>query len=431
MKEYNVLVFPCGTEIANEVIGSLKNNKYFKINLASSEGSSYCNYRNQKIDILPYIDDNNFLKLLNEVIEQKNIDFIIPAHDDVAFELAQLDERIKAKIIGQSKKVNDIVRFKDVTYDYFTDILPLAKIYKDELLAYDFPLFTKPKRGQGSQNSLRLDTIEEYKTFFSTNKKEEFVLMECLTGQEFTIDCFSDKGTVLYFGARTREKTSRGISIQSTFVVDIELNKQFETYANIISENLNMNGIWFYQMKFDKNNELKLLEVGPRVSGTMMLNRSRGVNFIELALYQRLGFDVEVIFNDIEISLARALIPIYKHNIEYENLYIDFDDTLFLEEKYINPDIMKLIFQVKNENKKVYLITKNKKFNLAKTLHAFGITNIFDEIIHIHENEKKIDYMKLNSVLIDDSFVERKQATAKGFYALSIDNFSILLRENI
>lgn len=430
MKEYNVLVFPCGTEIANEIISSLKNNKYFKIILASSMGSSYCNYRNQKINILPYIDDNNFLKLLNEVIEQKSIDFIIPAHDDVAFELAQLDEQIQAKIIGQSKKVNNIVRFKDVTYNHFTDILPLAKIYKEELPIYEFPLFTKPKRGQGSQNALRLENKEEYESFFKTNRREEFVLMECLTGQEFTIDCFSDKGNMLYYGARTREKTSRGISIQSTFVTDIEHNKQFEKFANIISKNLNMNGIWFYQMKFDKNNELKLLEVGPRVSGTMMLNRSRGVNFIELALYQKLGFDVEVIFNDIEISLARALVPIYKHNIEYENLYIDFDDTLFLEEKYINPDIIKLIFQAKNENKKVYLITKNKKLNLAKTLHKFGITNIFDEIIHIHENEKKIDYMQLNSVLIDDSFVERKQAIEKGFYAFSVDNHNILIMEN-
>lgn len=427
MKQYNILVFPCGTEIANEIISSLASHKYFKLIFASSEGNSYCNFRGKEISILPYVTDETFLSELNNIILNKQIDFIIPAHDDVAFVLSYIENQIKAKVIGQSKVVNDIVRFKDVTYEYFKNILPLGKVFDLEPRSDEFPVFVKPKRGQGSFNSLKLNTLNEYNSFFNQNKLDEFVVMENLSGQEFTIDCFSDNGNVMYFGARTREKTTRGISIQSTFVSDSSLNEQFQKYADIISQNLNMQGVWFYQMKFDRNNELKLLEIGSRASGTMMLNRARGVNFIELALYQKIGFNVEVIFNDIEISLARALVPIYKHNINYENLYIDFDDTLLLDEKFINPELMKLIFQVKNEEKKVYLITKNKKFNLAKILHKFGITNIFDEIIHIHENDKKIDYMKQKSILIDDSFVERKEAKEAGYYVFGLDNFNILM----
>ncbi len=431
MKEYNVLVFPCGTEIANEVINSLVNHKYFKLLFASSsEGTSYCNFRGKEISILPYVTDENFSNELNNIISNKQIDFIIPAHDDVAFALSQIETKLEAKIIGQSKDVNDIVRFKDVTYKHFINILPLGKVFDSAPQNNQFPIFVKPKKGQGSFNSLKLNTLDEYNSFFNQNKLDDFVIMENLSGQEFTIDCFSDNGNVLYSGARTREKTTRGISIQSTFITDTSLKEQFKKYANIISENLNMHGVWFYQMKFDKNQELKLLEIGPRVSGTMMLNRARGVNFIELALYQKLGFDVEVVFNDIEISLARALVPIYKHNINYNNLYIDFDDTLLLEEKFINPELMKLIFQAKNQEKKVYLITKNKKFNLAKTLHKFGITNIFDEIIHIHGDDDKTCYMLSNSVLIDDSFVERKNAKRKGFYVFGLDNFSILFNGN-
>lgn len=426
MRHYNILVFPCGTEIANEIINSLANHKYFKLIFASSEETSYCNFRGKEISILPYVTDNTFINELNNLISKKRIDFIIPAHDDVAFALSQIENEIEAEIIGQSKYVNEIVRFKDVTYKHFKNILPLGKVYDSEPQDDVFPVFVKPKKGQGSFNSFKLNTLNEYISFFSQNKLENFVVMEYLSGQEFTIDCFSDKGNVLYFGARTREKTTRGISIQSTFVSDKNLNEYFKKYAQIISQNLTMHGVWFYQMKFDKNNQLKLLEIGPRVSGTMMLNRVRGVNFIELALYQKLGFSIEVVFNDIEVSLARALLPIYKHNIQYDNLYIDFDDTLLLEERNINADLMKLIFQAKNKEKKVYLITKNKNFNLAKTLHKFGITNIFDEIIHLHENERKVSYMQERSILIDDSFVERKEAILHGFYAFSLDNFKVL-----
>ncbi len=429
MNQYNILVFPCGTEIANEVINSLVNHKYFKLIFASSEGTSYCNFRGKEISILPYVTDEFFLSELNNLIVSKQVNFIIPAHDDVAFVLSQIEDEIEAKVIGQSKDVNDIVRFKDITYKHFKNILPLGRVFDSEPQNNDFPIFVKPKRGQGSFNSLKINTLDEYNSFFNQNKLDDFVIMENFSGQEFTIDCFSHNGNVFYAGARTRDKTTRGISIQSTFISDISLNEQFKKYADIISQNLNMHGVWFYQMKFDKNNELKLLEIGPRVSGTMMLNRARGVNFIELALYQKLGFDVEVVFNDIELSLARALVPIYKHNMQFDNLYIDFDDTLLLEEKYINAELMKLIFKVKNKNKQVYLITKNKKFNLAKTLHKFGITNIFDEIIHLHENDKKVDYMTGKSILIDDSFAERRDAIDAGLYAIGLDNINILIQD--
>ena len=159
-----------------------------------------------------------------------------------------------------------------------------------------------------------------------------------------------------------------------------------------------------------------------------MLNRSRGVNFIELALYQKLGFSVEVVFNDIEIAFGRALVPKYKTNIEYENLYIDFDDTLFLDEEYINADLMKLIFQAKNLNKNVYLITKNRNNNLLKTLYRFGISNIFDDIIHIQDSDQKVRYMKKNALLIDDSFKERKEAIGNGFYAYGNDAIDMLIK---
>ncbi len=427
MKIYNVLVFPCGTEIANEIINALKYNKSFKTKLASSEGMSYCNFRNEEIHILPYVTDDSFLDDLTEVINRENIDFIIPAHDDVAFALSYIEEIIDAKVIGQNCVVNEIVRFKDKTYDYFKDILPIANVYeKEEDIV--FPFFVKPKRGQGSQDSFLIKNQQEFDHFKDQYSSEEFVWMEYLDGAEFTIDCFSDKGNLLYAGGRTREKMTRGISVQSTFVNDKALKEQFQIFADIISQKIEMNGLWFYQMKLDRTGKLKLLEIGPRVSGTMMLNRARGVNFIELALYQKLGFDVEVIFNDIEISLGRALVPKYKTNIEYENLYIDFDDTLFLDEKYINTDLMKLIFQAKNENKNVYLITKNKKNNLTKALHTFGISHIFDDILHIKDSDKKVNYMKKESLLIDDSFQERKEAIDSGLYAFGNDTIDLLTR---
>lgn len=428
MNQYNILVFPCGTEIANEVISSIKNHKYFKLFYASSEKLSYCNFIGNKIYQLPYVSDKSFLSSLNELISKLRIDFIIPAHDDVAYELSKNSKKINSKIIGQSFEVNNIVRFKDKTYDFFKNILPIPKIYNDIPKKNDFPVFVKPKRGQGSLNALSLKNLDEFESFFKTHSRDDFVVMELLTGKEFTIDCFSHNEELLYFGARTRDKTMKGITVVSSFVNEDSLNKEFKKYANTISKELKMHGVWFFQMKYDKNNKLKLLEIGPRVAGSMILNRMRGVNFIELAIYQALGMDIKVNVNPVyDLRMGRALHSIFKTDIKYNNLYIDFDDTLLLDEKHLNIDLMKLIFKAKNEDKKIYLITKNKKNNLTKILHKFGIMHIFDEIIHLYENQKKIDFMKKNSVLIDDSFKERTEALDAGIYSFDVNSINVLL----
>ena len=427
MKKHNVLVFPCGTEIANEIINSLEHNKHFKVKFASSEKNTYCNYRNKQIDHLPYVTADSFLSDLKKIIKQEKIRFIIPAHDDVAFALSQLEYIPGVDIIGQSGGVNEIVRFKDKTYSYFKGLLPIAAVYEKEEEVV-FPFFVKPKRGQGAFNSFLLKTQKDFECFKKSFESDDFVWMEYLPGDEFTIDCFSDEGELLYAGARTREKIARGISVRSTLVVEEALNSKFQKFAEIISEELELNGLWFYQMKIDRNGELKLLEIGPRVSGTMMLNRARGVNFVELALFQSLGLPVEIVFNNIEVSVGRALVAKYSTNIKYKNLYIDFDDTLLIDEQHINTDLVKLVFQAKNEKKSVFLITKNKKQNLAHVLHRFGITNIFDGIVHLKTADKKVDFMEDNSLLVDDSFKERREVIDCGMYAFGIDAVSALLK---
>lgn len=430
-QHYNVLVFPAGTEMANEITNSLKCHKNFELFFASSEACTYCHYLNIAVEFLPYVTNKDFLSELRTLIYKNNIQLIIPAHDDVAYVLAQLENHLSANVIGQSSQVNEIVRFKDKTYKFFNGFLPLPKVLTQKPSSSDYPVFVKPKQGQGSFNAFKVSDAKAYENFLLHNDSDKFVVLEHLPGEEFTVDCFSHEGEVLYFGARSRDKIARGIAMISSFVADEALNREFAMFAKIISRQLNMHGVWFYQVKFDENHVLKLLEIGPRVSGTMGLNRGRGVNFVELAIYQSLNYPIEIVQNNITISLARALKPVYKHDIEFAHLYIDFDDTLFLKEKHINVNLIKLIFQMKNEGKQVMLITKNYKNNLNEMLNQFGIHYVFDDIIHLRATDIKSKYMEGVSILIDDSFVERKQAIQAGHYAFSIDNFDVLFKEQV
>ena len=73
------------------------------------------------------------------------------------------------------------------------------------------------------------------------------------------------------------------------------------------------------------------MEVSPRVPGTMGLSRNMGINFPLLTLFDRWGYDIDIIDNEYEIMLDRAFYSAYKIEYEYEHVYVDYDDTLVID----------------------------------------------------------------------------------------------------
>lgn len=164
-----------------------------------------------------------------------------------------------------------------------------------------------------------------------------------------------------------------------------------------------------------------LMEVAARGGGTMGLSRNLGVNFMMLSLYDRMGIDVGVINNNFEIEVDRALFSRYKINIDYNTVYIDFDDTILIKDQ-VNSEMMRYVYQEKNKSKKVILITKHET-DIYQTLEDFAISpKLFDEIIWLKKTDNKYKYMKEKSaIFIDDSYAERKEV----FEQLSIPVFGI------
>ena len=47
----------------------------------------------------------------------------------------------------------------------------------------------------------------------------------------------------------------------------------------------------------------------------------------------------------------------YKLDIEYNEVFVDFDDCLLLEKRYINDQLMAFLFRCRNKGIKITLIT--------------------------------------------------------------------------
>ena len=420
MRRYRVLVFPFGTEIANEVVQALADNKTFELVLASSDRDVIDAFSEIRVHALPFVSDPGFETACSALVEGERIDFLVPAHDDVALLFSRMTLPDGCRVLGQSAEVNDIVRFKDRTYAALAGKVPAPRVFHpgDDLR---FPVFAKPSRGQGSKGTRRLDDAAAYVAFFREHPVSEYVVAEYLPGAEFTIDCFSTEGDLRFSGPRTREQTVNGISVRSRPVPPGGHKEALDAMATSISTALCMHGLWFFQAKMAASGEPKLLEVGARVSGTMMVNRVRGVNFVELALYQALGYPVTVRAQDFPVCVTRSLQPRFHHDIAFNDLYVDFDDTLLLDGARINTAVIALVFAAKNDGHRVCLITRNRNNKLASTLNRFGISSVFDAIHHLADGESKGAYLKPGDLLVDDSFAERWQALDAGAHAIGLD----------
>lgn len=399
----NILVFPCGSEIGLEVNRGLAHSTHFNLYGVSSVDDHgkfvYKNYIAKRLDM----DAPDFITELNEIIERYQIDYIIPAHDTAVTTMAENQPRINAEVITSATETCRICRSKGETYKLFEQLIPTPTVYKITA-AMDFPVFLKPDIGQGTKGTFTVSSKEEVD--FYAMKDETLLAMEYLPGDEYTVDCFTNKeGELLFAEGRIRSRISNGISVNSSQIK----NEQFQKMAEIINNTLSFSGVWFFQVKERKSGEMVLMEISPRIAGTMALYRNTGVNFILLSLYDRMGYEVTVLQNDFNIEIDRALFSRFSINIEYDYVYVDFDDTIIVDD-CVNTTLIKFLYEARNDNKKIILITKHL-YNLQDKLRRFALSNLlFDEIIQLKKSEKKHEFIKnKNSIFIDDSFEERKE----------------------
>lgn len=401
MKVRNVLVFPAGTEIGLEINEALRQCKEVRLFGAGVSASSHAPFAFERFYALPSVKEPDWLDALSTLCRKLEIDYIFPAHDDVVVALAREQQQIPAVVLTASLETCLTTRSKRATYDSLQHLIRVPKLFELSPLPSDYPVFVKPDCGQGSQGVTLVRTAHALAAAIAP--LVDPLVCEYLSGNEYTVDCFSDRDQGLLFaGARVRSRMRNGISV-NTAPVFLE---GVEELARKIHSALQMRGAWFFQLKRAADGELTLLEVAPRIAGSMSTHRVLGVNFPLLTIFEHERAPICMLVNRDDIELDRALRNRYRHPIRFSTLYIDLDDTLILNER-INIDAINLVFHCLNQGIKVKLLTRHAG-DLALTLHRYRLTGLFDEVIHLSVKDRKSDHIKeSDAIFVDDSFAER------------------------
>lgn len=426
----NILVFPCGSEVALEIFRAVNHSTHFNLIGASSVNDHGKFVYEKYIGGLPFITAPEFLPTLKNVISQNNIDAIYPAMDAVIELLKNNEDFLECKVIASPAKTTQICLSKSKTYNMLKEIVKTPKLFSIQELQNTnrFPVFAKPDIGYGSRGAQKITSLSELNSYVGSHQNS--VYCEFLPGDEFTVDCYSSNtGELLFVGARERSRIMNGISVNTKPVSQNE--ELFYEFATKINSTLNFNGAWFFQTKCDSKGALTLLEVASRFGGSSSLFRAQGVNFALMSLFEAFGTPVSIIRNNYDVEMDRALDNKYKISLDYNEVFVDFDDCIYLDKKNVNSKLIEFLYRAINNGKKITLLSRHDDERLGKLddlLDKLRLRQIFDRILHLKITQRKIDFIdNMDSIFIDDSFAERKAVADKfNIPVFSIDMIEVL-----
>jgi carbamoyl-phosphate synthase large subunit len=168
-------------------------------------------------------------------------------------------------------------------------------------VTWTYPVVVKPRSGSGSRGIV---TVESAAALDALDRSAGLIVQEFLPGEEYSIDVLADsRGHVLAAVPRVRVRVDSGVSIAGRTVHDAEL----EQFGRDVARATGLTYVANVQCRRDHAGRPALLEVNPRVPGTLPLTIASGVDMPRLALDALLGRPVPAHVDFREIAVVRFL----------------------------------------------------------------------------------------------------------------------------
>ena len=318
----NILMTGGGAPGAAGILHCLKQNPSFNITVADANPEAIGKYLNNDFETIPFATDPNFVDAILSLCRRKNIHAILPL---VTKELIPLSQRRNefelagAKLLVSPASSLEVANNKSSLYEFLQwrgIAVPAFKVvetidqFKAAVSALGYPakpICFKPSVSNGSRgfriitNQINeLDLLFKYKpnsTYISFNDAvrilssgtfPELLVSEYLPDEEYSVDCLANMGQAVLVLPRLRKRMINGISVEGEFVKEDSII----TYCTQIIKELQLHGNIGIQVKKSATGQFLILEINPRVQGTIAAALGAGINLPVLAVKQELSLPV-------------------------------------------------------------------------------------------------------------------------------------------
>jgi carbamoyl-phosphate synthase large subunit len=169
--------------------------------------------------------------------------------------------------------------------------------------AWSYPVIVKPRSGSGSRGIVLVRSAAEL-AGLDRGQGQDLLIQEYLPGEEYSIDVLADAGGhVIASVPRLRARVDSGVSVGGRTVHDVEL----EAFGRDVATATGLTFVANVQAKRDAAGHPALLEVNPRVPGTLALTIASGVDMPRIALDSLRGRLVPESLGFRELAIVRFL----------------------------------------------------------------------------------------------------------------------------
>lgn len=242
--------------------------------------------------ISPRCDDTDYESWLRDMVTEHDINILLPTVHEELPVLRIFSDDLPCQTIISPLKAVQIGDDKKLMYNWMDDHMVEHVARWTTLTEWtpswhvDNVQFFKPRKGRGARGcklatKAELAWLKDY-----TENTEDSIVMECLPGTEWTVDCYvGQDGEIVYTMVRERCGLAGGISIKGKTVK----NQAVIDATKAMLAQLECRGPVFIQWKADQNGQPKLIEINPRLSGGLMISKAAGINPINNIIREHTG----------------------------------------------------------------------------------------------------------------------------------------------
>lgn len=326
-KTITVLLTASGGLGIPSIITCLKNNpekKKIRVICADISDVPLLHFIADGFHILPRGNSKNYIRSITKLCQKEKIDVIMPGAGIEILALSNHIEKFESKRIAvtiSNQTPLKILKDKHATYKFLEKYkIPVPKYFfvnnrKEFLksakqLGYpQFPICFKPSKYSASggargfrilrkNNSVSSNILDkkpgsveiDYDTTLKLFSKNNLgmLVMEYLPGEEYSVYVLCKQGKTLYCIPQLRKKLQQFYSFEAV----VKKNKTINDICKKIVEKFGLDFNINIQIKISRNGIPKVVEINPRMGGSISLSVAAGINLpfyaVKLALNEKI-----------------------------------------------------------------------------------------------------------------------------------------------
>jgi carbamoyl-phosphate synthase large subunit len=330
MTPINILMTGGGAPGAAGILRCLQFDPRLEITMADANPDAIGRWIHAEFENIPWANDPAFIDALLAICKKRKIDLLMPLVTRELIPLAEHADKFLSigtrliiskveslRIANDKGKLYQFLEWRGIETPPFR-IVNEALAFEQAMQDLGYPAKTicfKPCIANGGRGfRIITDKISQIDLLFnekpdsvhislidalrilSKGSFPELLVSEFLPGDEYSVDCLANQGKAVLIAPRLRKKTLSGISVEGEFVKETSI---IDYCARIIKE-LELHGNIGIQLRLSAEGKFLILEINPRVQGTISAGLGAGINLPLLAVKQELG--LPIISEELEIK---------------------------------------------------------------------------------------------------------------------------------